>query len=125
MLNKITRYGWNGLVTVFSTLGGQTVSAKQKNIIYTVRMEKKMEKVVAIMKLGSSGGDLRIWLLHVTMRRNIQTPNYCRVVGSCIAQRIFDTETNEKVKVFDSKFFLRTSVSEDSDIHRCYTALLI
>ena len=41
LLNKITSFGWNGLVIAFSTAQSQTVSAKQQNRIYTVKMEKK------------------------------------------------------------------------------------
>lgn len=105
LLNKITSYGWNGLVTVFSTVEGQTVAAKQKNTIYTVRMEE-MEKVVTTMKTGRSGSELGVQHLDVAVRRDIGAPNHCRVVGCWIARSIFDTEINEKAKVFKSKFFL-------------------
>lgn len=62
LLNKITSYGWNGLVTVFSTVESQTISAKQKSTTYTVRMEEK-EKVVATRKPGHSSSELGVWHL--------------------------------------------------------------
>lgn len=76
LLNKITSCGWNGLVTVFSTVESQTISAKQKNTIYTVRMEG-MEKVVATMNPGHFGSELGVQHLGVAVRRDrkgTQTP---------------------------------------------------
>lgn len=104
LLNKITSYGWNGLVTVFSTVESQALSAKQTNTIYTVRMEE-MEKVVGTMKPGRSSSELGVRQLDIAMRRDIKAPKHCRVVSYWVARRIFDTEVNEKVIAFRSKFF--------------------
>lgn len=70
LMNKATSYGWNGLVIDFSSVQSQTVSAKQQNRIYTV----KMEKVVAIMKLRNSGSTLRIWHLYFAVRKSVWAP---------------------------------------------------
>lgn len=105
LLNKITSYGWNGLVTVFSTVESQALSAKQANMIYTVRMEE-IEKVVGTMKPGHSSSELGVRPLDVATRRDIKAPKHCRVVHYWVAWRIFDREVNEKVIAFRSKFFL-------------------
>lgn len=72
LLNKITSFGWSGLVIAFSTVQSQAISAKQRNRIYTVKMDKK--KVAAIMKVGGSGSTLRIWHFHFAVRRKVCAP---------------------------------------------------
>lgn len=72
LLNKITSFGWSVLVIAFSTVQSQAISAKQRNRIYTVKMEKK--KVAAITKLGDSGSTLRIWHFHFAVRRKVWPP---------------------------------------------------
>lgn len=74
LLNKITSFGWSGLVIAFSTVQSQAISAKQQNRIYTVKMERKKKKVAAITKLGGSGSTLRIWHFHSAVRREVWPP---------------------------------------------------
>lgn len=74
LLNKITSFGWSGLVIAFSTVQSQAISAKQQNRIYTVKMEKEKKKVAAITKLGGSGSTPRIWHFHFAVRREVWPP---------------------------------------------------
>lgn len=78
----------NGFDHRSSTLQSSTVSGKQQNKIYTV----KMEKVVTIMKLSNSGSPLRIWHLYFTVSENVWAPTIAAWSRYCIASRIFDPD---------------------------------
>lgn len=69
--NKITSFGWNGLVIGFSTAQSQT-SQPSSRTQYPVSKRKK--KMVVIIKLGDSGAVLKFWLLYFIVRRTLCSP---------------------------------------------------
>lgn len=69
--NKITSFGWNGLVIGFSTAQSQT-SQPSSRTQYPVSKRKK--KMVVIIKLGDSGAVLKFWLLYFIVRRTLRSP---------------------------------------------------